>query len=68
MSKMKSRVDATVDKIALLQEVQTLLNSFAKGAARIKDKIDVMIDADLQSMEAEKNVIDEMSNIIKNHD
>ena len=60
-----TRVEATKEKIELLKEMQGMIDTLKSFAARIQDRIDVMIDADLVSMEAEKDVIDEMAEIIK---
>ena len=60
-----TRVEATKEKIELLKEMQGMIDTLKSFAARIQDRIDVMIDADLVSMEAEKDVIDEMADIIK---
>ncbi len=65
---MKTRVDATKDKIELLQEMQGMINTLKLFAARISEKMDVMIDSDLKSMQAEKSIIDEMSELIKSND
>ena len=61
----KTRVEATHEKIALLQEMQGMINTLKKYAARIDDKIAVMIAADLESMTAEKDALDKMEKIIK---
>ena len=68
MSKITTRVDATKEKIALLQEMQGMLHTLKQFAARIDDKINTMIEADLESMKEEKKVIDEMSNLIQYKD
>lgn len=64
----KTRVDATKDKIALLQEMQGMMDTLKKFSARIQEHIDVMIEADLQSMKSEMDAIDEMTELIKNKD
>ena len=66
MAKITTRVDATKDKIALLQEMQGMINTLKSFAARIEDKIDTMITADLKSMQAEKDALEEMENTIHN--
>ena len=63
-----TRVDATKEKIALLQEMQGMINTLKKFAARINDKIDTMIAADLESMSAEKKALEEMEKTIKSKD
>lgn len=63
----KTRVDATRDKIELLTEMQGMINTLKSFAARIQERIDVMIEADLQSMAAEKQAIDDMKDIIKSN-
>ncbi len=65
---MKTRIDATKDKIELLQEMQGMIDTLKSFAARIDEKISIMIDSDLKSMQAEKDVIDEMNEIIKSKD
>ena len=65
---MKTRVDATKDKIELLTEMQGMINTLKSFASRIQEKINIMIEADLESMKAEKSIIDEMSNLIHNKD
>ena len=65
---MKTRVDATKDKIELLTEMQGMINTLKSFASRIQDKINIMIEADLESMKAEKAIIDEMSNLINKKD
>ncbi len=62
---MKTRVDATKDKIELLQEMQGMINTLKAFSARIDEKINKMIDTDLKSMAAEKDIIEEMSELIK---
>ena len=64
---MKTRVDATKDKIELLQEMQGMIHTLKMYAGRIQEHIDIMIKSDLESMEAEKKIIDEMSNLIQNN-
>lgn len=64
----KTRVDATKDKLALLQEMQGMIDTLKKFSARIQDHIEVMLEADLQSMKAEMDAIDEMTNLIKKKD
>ena len=68
MSKITTRVDATREKIALLQEMQGMIDTLKKFAARIDDKISAMIDADLKSMAAEKQALEEMESTIKSKD
>ena len=63
----KTRVDATKDKIALLQEMQSMIDTLKSFSARIQDNINTMIEADLESMEAEKQAIDDMKTIIKSN-
>ena len=67
MSKITTRVDATKEKIALLQEMQGMLHTLKQFAARIDDKINTMIKADLESMQAEKEALEEMENTIKSN-
>ena len=66
--KITTRVDATKDKIALLQEMQGMIDTLKSFASRIELRIDTMIKADLESMAAEKAVIEEMEDKIKNKD
>ena len=68
MSKITTRVDATKEKIALLQEMQGMIDTLKKFAARIDNKINVMIEADLESMSAEKAALEEMELTIKSKD
>ena len=68
MSKIITRVDATKEKIALLQEMQGMINTLKNFAARINNKIDDMITADLESMAAEKKALEEMEMTIKSKD
>ena len=68
MSKIITRVDATKEKIALLQEMQGMINTLKHFAARIEEKIDTMIEADLDSMCAEKKALEEMEMTIKSKD
>ena len=68
MAKIITRVDATREKIALLQEMQGMIDTLQKFAARINDKIDDMIQADLASMAAEKEALEEMEQSINNKD
>ena len=68
MAKIKTRVDATKDKIALLKEMQGMINQLKSFSARIEDRIETMIDADLQSMCEEKKVIEEMERTINTKD
>ena len=68
MSKIKTRVDAVKDKIALLKEMQGMIDQLKSFSARIEDRIDIMIQADLESMCEEKKVIEEMENEIKGKD
>ena len=68
MAKIKTRVDATKDKIALLKEMQGMINQLKSFSARIEERIDVMIQSDLESMCAEKKVIEEMEQEIINKD
>ena len=68
MAKITTRVDATKEKIALLQEMQGMINTLKKFAARIDDKINTMVEADLQSMAAEKAALEEMEQSIKSKD
>ena len=63
----KTRVDATRDKIELLQEMQGMINTLKSFSARIQERIDIMIEADLVSMNSEKEAIEEMKNIIKSN-
>ena len=67
-NKITTRVDATKEKIALLQEMQGMIDTLQKFAARINDKIDTMIAADLESMQAEKEALEEMEKSIHNKD
>ena len=67
MAKITTRVDATKEKIALLQEMQGMINTLRSYASRIQEKINVMIEADLESMDAEKEAIDEMKELIKSN-
>ena len=62
----KTRVEATQEKIELLTKVKYLINDFRKKASDIEEQIDVMIDADLVSMEGEKNIIEQMAKLIQN--
>ena len=64
MAKITTRVEATKEKIALLQEMQGMIHTLKQFAARIDDKIGTMIKADLESMCAEKAVIEEMEKTI----
>ena len=68
MAKITTRVDATKEKIALLKEMQGMINTLKKFAARIDDKINTMVEADLQSMAAEKAALEEMEKSIKSKD
>ena len=68
MAKITTRVDATKEKIALLQEMQGMINTLKQFAARIDDKINTMITADLESMSAEKKALEEMELTIKSKD
>ena len=68
MAKIITRVDATKEKIALLQEMQGMINTLKNFAARIEEKIDTMIAADLDSMCAEKKALEEMEHTIKSKD
>ena len=68
MAKITTRVDATKEKIALLQEMQGMIDTLQKFAARINEKIDTMIAADLESMCAEKQALEEMEKTINNKD
>ena len=61
-----TRVEATHEKIELLQEMQAMINTLKKQAARIENQIDKMITADLESMNAEKEALEEMETKIKN--
>ena len=63
----KTRVDATKDKIELLQEMQGMINTLKSYASRIQERINVMIEADLESMDAEKEAIDEMKELIESN-
>ena len=65
MAKITTRVDATKEKIALLKEMQGMINTLKKFAARIDDKINSMVEADLESMAAEKAALEEMEQSIK---
>ena len=62
---MKTRVEATHEKIALLQEMQLMINTLKKQAARIENQINTMIEADLESMNAEKEALETMELTIK---
>ena len=64
-NKITTRVDATKDKIALLQEMQGMIDTLKKFSARIEEKIDTMVQADLKSMQAEKDALEEMESTIK---
>ena len=64
---MKTRVEATHEKIALLQEMQTMINALKKQSARIESQINTMIEADLESMHAEKQALEEMELKIKSN-
>ncbi len=66
-SQIKTRVDATHDKVVLLQEMQAMINTLKKYSARVQTHIDVMIASDLSSMEAEKKAIEEMEIKIKSN-
>ena len=68
MAKIKTRVDATKDKIALLKEMQGMIDQLKSFSARIEERIDTMIEADLESMCAEKAVIEQMEQQIKSKD
>ena len=68
MAKITTRVDATKEKIALLQEMQGMINTLKKFASRIDDKINTMITADLESMAAERAALEEMESTIKSKD
>ena len=68
MAKIKTRVDATKDKIALLKEMQGMINQLKSFSARIEERIEVMIEADLESMCEEKKVIEEMERTINTKD
>ena len=68
MAKIITRVDATKEKIALLQEMQGMINTLKNFAARIDEKINTMITADLESMSAEKAALEEMEMTIKSKD
>ena len=68
MAKIITRVDATKEKIELLQEIQGMIHTLKQFAARVDDKIETMIASDLESMEAEKKIIDEMSDLIQYKD
>ena len=59
------RVKATEEKIELLKEMQGMIHTLKQFAARIQERIDIMIDADLRSMEAEKAALDKMEQTIK---
>ena len=62
-----TRVHATQEKISLLQEMQTMINTLKKQSARIESQIDKMIKADLESMEAEREALTEMEQKIKSN-
>ena len=62
-----TRVEATHEKISLLQEMQQMINTLRKQAARIESQINVMITADLESMEAERAALTEMESKIKSN-
>ena len=68
MAKIITRVDATKEKIVLLQEMQGMINTLKNFAARIDEKINTMITADLESMAAEKAALEEMEMTIKSKD
>ena len=68
MAKIITRVDATKEKIVLLQEMQGMINTLKNFAARIDEKINAMITADLESMAAEKAALEEMEMTIKSKD
>ena len=68
MAKIKTRVDAVKDKIALLKEMQGMIDELKSFSARIEDRIDIMIQSDLESMCEEKKVIEEMEETINNKD
>ena len=68
MAKIKTRVDATKDKIALLKEMQGMINQLKSFSHRIEERIDIMIQSDLESMCAEKKVIEEMEETIRHKD
>lgn len=68
MAKIKTRVDATKDKIALLKEMQGMIDQLKSFSYRIEERIDVMIQSDLESMCEEKKVIEEMERTINNKD
>ena len=62
---MKTRVEATEEKIELLKEMQGMIHTLKQFAARIEERIEIMIDADLQSMEAERAALERMEETIK---
>ena len=62
-----TRVEATHEKLELLQEMQIMINALRKQAARIEKQIDTMITADLASMNAEKEALEEMELKIKSN-
>ena len=66
--KIITRVDATKEKIALLQEMQGMIIALQRFAARINEKIDTMVAADLESMKAEKEALEQMELTIKSKD
>ena len=68
MAKIKTRVDAVKDKIALLKEMQGMIDELKSFSARIEERIDIMIQSDLESMCEEKKVIEEMEETINNKD
>ena len=68
MAKIKTRVDAVKDKIALLKEMQGMIDELKSFSARIEERIDIMIQSDLESMCEEKKIIEEMEETINNKD
>ena len=62
---MITRVEATHEKMALLQEMQTMINDLKKQSARIEDQINKMIEADLESMQGETIALQQMVDNIK---
>ena len=68
MAKIKNRVDATRDKIALLKEMQDMIDQLKSYSYRIELRMETMIEADLESMCEEKKVIEQMEQEITKKD
>ena len=68
MAKIKNRVDATRDKIALLKEMQDMIDQLKSYSYRIEQRMETMIEADLESMCEEKKVIEQMEQEITKKD